>query len=70
MDKALLSISQAGPGQLVKVLITLEYHGIFGLKFAYFILTLSSNWYANRLRGIAEHHFGRSKSFSEKAHNS
>ena len=43
MDEALLSISPAGSGQLVKILITLESHGIFRSNFAYlFILTLSS----------------------------
>ena len=30
MDEDLLSISLAGYGQLVKMLITLEPHGIFG----------------------------------------
>ena len=30
MDEALLSISPAGRGELVKMLITLEPHGIFG----------------------------------------
>ena len=30
MDEALLSISLASHGQLVKMLITLELHGIFG----------------------------------------
>ena len=46
---SLLSISPAGRGQLVKMLITLEPHGIFGSIFAYlFILTLSSHWYAKR----------------------
>ena len=29
LDKALLSMSQAGYGELVKMLITLEAHGIF-----------------------------------------
>ena len=42
MDKALQSISPAG--QLVKMLITLEPHGIFGSNFAYlYILTLSNH---------------------------
>ena len=46
MDEALLSISPAGSGQLVKILITLESHGIFRSNFAYlFILTLSSHLY-------------------------
>ena len=35
VDKALLSIVTGGCGQLVKMLITLEPHGIFGLYFAY-----------------------------------
>ena len=40
MDGGLLSIISAGHGQLVKMLITLELHGIFGSNFAYlFILT-------------------------------
>ena len=51
MDEALLSISRAGRGQLVKMLITLEPHGTFGSNLAYlkklFILTLSSHWYKN-----------------------
>ena len=34
MNEALLSISLAGCGQLVKMLITLEPHGIFGSIFA------------------------------------
>ena len=42
-DEALLSISVAGRGQLVKMLITIEPHGIFTLNFAYlYILRLSS----------------------------
>ena len=41
-DEAFLSISQAGHGQLVKMLITLEPHGIFSLNFAYlYIVRLS-----------------------------
>ena len=44
MDDALLSMSPVGRGQLVKMLITLEPHGIFGSNFAYLsILTLSSH---------------------------
>ena len=34
-DEALLSISLADHGQLVKMFITLEPHGIFSLNFAY-----------------------------------
>ena len=37
----------AGWGQLVKMLINFETHGVFGSNFAYlFILTMSSHWYA------------------------
>ena len=40
MGEGLLSIILVGRGQLVKMLITLELHGIFGSNFAYlFILT-------------------------------
>ena len=53
MDEVLLRIGPAGCGQLVKMIITLEPHGIFGSTFTYlffykFILTLSSHWYAKR----------------------
>ena len=42
-DDALLSISLAGHGQLLKMLITLEPHGVFSLNFAYlYIIRLSS----------------------------
>ena len=38
-----------GPALLVKKLITLEPHGIFGSNFVYLcILELSSNWYGKR----------------------
>ena len=47
------------------MLISLEPRGIFGSNFALCILTLSSHWYENRLRGFTEHHFGRSGSFGE-----
>ena len=58
MDEGLLSIISAVCGQLVKILIILEPHGILGLTFAYsFILT------------FAEHHVGQSMSLSENAHN-
>ena len=40
MDEGLLSIISVGCGQLVKMLITLELHGIFGSNDAFlFILT-------------------------------
>ena len=46
-DEALPSISLAGRGQLVIMLITLEPHGIFWSNFAYlYIETLSGYWYA------------------------
>ena len=46
-NEALLSIVLASRGLLVKMLTTLEPHGIFGSNFAYlFILTLSRHWYA------------------------
>ena len=31
-------------------------------------LILSSQWYAKRRRGFAEHHIGQSRHFSENAH--
>ena len=50
MDEALRSISPFGSGQLVKIFIILEPHGIFGSNFAYlFILTLSSHKEASGL---------------------
>ena len=48
-DEASPSVSPAGRGKLVKMLITLEPHGIFRSHFAYFyILTLSGHCYAKR----------------------
>ena len=45
--------------------------GIFTSNFVYLCtLTLSSHCHAKRWRGFAAHHFGRSSSFSENAHNS
>ena len=71
MNEGLLSISPACCGQLVKILITLKPNGIFWSDFAYlFTLWLSSQWYAIRWGGFAEHHFGWSRSFSANAHNS
>ena len=35
MDEALLSITPAGCGQLVNLIITLEQNGIFGSNFSY-----------------------------------
>ena len=48
-DEASPSISPAGRGQLVKMLITLESHDIFCSNFAYlYNLTLSGIWYTKR----------------------
>ena len=48
MSEGSLSIDSASCDQLVKMLMTLEPHGIVGSNFAYlFILTFSSYWYAN-----------------------
>ena len=55
-DEASPSIILAGQALIVKMLITLEPQGIFG---SYFILL-----------GFTDHHFGRSSSFGENAHNS
>ena len=45
-DEASPSIILAGRALLVKLLITLEPHSIFGSNFVYLcILTLSSHWY-------------------------
>ena len=47
-DEASPSIILAGQALLVKMLIALEQHGIFGSNFVYLcILTLPSHWYAN-----------------------
>ena len=42
MDEGLLSIIPAGCGQLVKMLITLEPHGIFRSNFTYLLYPLFS----------------------------
>ena len=48
-DEASPSIIFAGRALLVKMLIILELHGIFGSNFVYScILTLSSHWYEKR----------------------
>ena len=43
IDEGLLSISSACCGKLVKMVISLEQHGIFGSIAYLFILTLSSH---------------------------
>ena len=48
-DEASPSIILAGQALFVKMPITLEPRGAFGLNYAYLcILTLSSHWYAKR----------------------
>ena len=70
-DEASLSIILVVRALLVKMLITLEPQGIFFSNLAYLcILTLFSHWYAKRRRDFTEHHFGRSSSIGENAHNS
>ena len=59
MDEALLSISPAGRGQLVKMLITLELHACQHCVSAFF-----------DGRGFVEHQSSRTRSVSENAHNS
>ena len=65
MDEGLLSIISAVCGQLVKMLITLEPHGIFGSKFIYFNSVQSL--LCKIVMRLAEHHFGWTRSFSENA---
>ena len=48
MDEGFLSIISASCGQLVKMFLTIELHGVFGSNFAdLFIPTFSSHWYVN-----------------------
>ena len=48
MDKGLLSIISADCGQLVKMLISLEPHGIFGSNFAYLFILISYSFYKSQ----------------------
>ena len=53
-DEASPSIILAGQALLVKIVITLESHGIFGSNFVYFyiimyILIVSSHWYEKKV---------------------
>ena len=63
-------------GQLVKMIKTLEPHGICSLNFAYECMStnnyLTTGMYNSLFdgRGFAEHHFRRVWSVSENAHNS
>ena len=62
---------QACCGQLVKLLTTLEPYGIFRSNFAYsFNFILSSHPRMQTGGEVVEHHFCRSRSFSQNAHNS
>ena len=70
-DEASPSIILAGQALLVKMLINLEPHGIFGSNFVYLcILTLSSHWYEKTVMRLHRASFCRSSSFGENAHNS
>ena len=70
-DEASPSIILAGRALVVKMHITLEPCCAFGSKFEYLcILALPSHCYAKQRRGFTKHHFGRSSSFNENAHNS
>ena len=52
-DEASPSITLAGRALLMKMLITLELHGIFCSYVVYFcILTLSNRWYAKQRASI------------------
>ena len=49
MDEALLSISPAGCGQFMKMLLTFESCVIFGTNFTYlYMSTLTIHWYAKQ----------------------
>ena len=68
-DEASPSIILAGQALLVKILITLERHGIFGLNFVYlYILTLSSLWYEKGDKASPSIILA-GRAFSENAHN-
>ena len=62
-DEAWLSISLAGRGQLVKLLITLEPHGIFLLNFAYLNILRLSSVYQTKLNNNRQQELCRSKQF-------
>ena len=72
IDMGLLSNCPAYCGQLVNILTTLEPYGIFGSNFAYLFILIFSSHPGMQTGGgwFAEHHFDRSRSFSENAHNS
>ena len=56
-DEAAPSIIFGGQALLVKMLITLEQHGIFGSNFVQiYILTLSSHWYEKKVTRLTRLH--------------
>ena len=69
-DEVSPNIILAGRALLVKMLITLEPHGIFGSNFVYLcILTLSSHWYEKGDEASTSIILA-GRAFSENAHNS
>ena len=64
MEEALLSISPAGRGQLVKMLTTLELHACQHCLTTGMCIRLFDG------RGFVEHQSSRTRSVSENAHNS
>ena len=69
-DEASPNIILAGQALLVKMLINLEPHGIFGSNFVYLcILTLSSHWYEKSDK-VSPSIILAGRAFSENAHNS
>ena len=60
-DEALLSISLASHGQFVKMLITLEPHGIFSLNFAFLYILKLSSVYQIKLNNYRQQELCRSK---------
>ena len=71
MGEALLTISRAGGGQLVKMLITLEPHGIFWITFCILIhINIVQPLVCKLVTRFAEHKSGWSRSFGESTHNS
>ena len=72
INAALPSIILAGRGQLEKMLITLEPHGLLASKFCMFInySNIFQPLVCKTVIGFAEHHFRKLRSLSESAHNS
>ena len=70
-DEASPNIILAGRAHLVKMLITLELHGIFSSNVACsYSFTLSRHWYAKQRQAFIELHFGQSWLVSENVHSS